>query len=542
VPVRWDLPRLEQAGAVFKDYRAFETDAAIKPPARFRALLQGYARQRAAARLDDELAQAARPANPQDWRASNFEQAAQAVPGLLAALRTLGQPARAEAWQAFMDGQAAHQLQLLQDQLLERRLYLPDASSVAGWNGNRLGALPAYGAFVSADMQDYLASQFDELSALADAAKAPRAWLEASGARQDRMATLLVAAWRKLDGELRKYVAKDPTSSLRRLEQFVSVDLNELDGSNCADKLVRFERGIQADYFQQQGQQAARMVLRRCVALQAGNARNGYRSIAEYFNAALLNRYPFSASADAASATPEQVRHLLRQLDAHYDQVRQWLVRQPAESAGPALGFLDTLASERALLGAMLAADGAGGAPAALSLSPEFRANRSREKGADQIIAWEMTSGAGPAVPGAPLAWRPGDAISVRMRWAKNSEFEPLADAHATDLAVDGKSAAWTYTGPWALLRLLRSHLAPAADLGLQEAASPPLLRFVVPLQSGSGKPAGEAIAYARLGITAQGKPERLAAPLFPHAPAPSLAPAPGADSATHSGTTVAAD
>jgi type VI secretion system protein ImpL len=541
VLVRWDVQRLEQAGAVAKDYRAFEADAAIKPPPRFRALLQGYARQRAGARLDDELALATRPAGVQDWRATNFEQAAQAVPGLIAALRLLGQPERAEAWQAFMDGQAAHQLQMLQDQLLERRLYLPDAASVALWNGNRLGALPAYGAFVSADMQDYLASQFDELGALADAARAPRAWLEASGARQDRAATLLVAAWRRLDAELRKYAAKDPASSLRRLEQFVSVDLNELDGVNCADRLVRFERGMQADYFQQQGQQAARLFLRRCGELQAENARNGYRSIAEYFNAALLNRYPFSASADAPPATPESVRHMLRQLDAHYDQVHQWLARQPNEAAGPALAFLDTLAASRALLGAMLAADGAG-APASLSLWPEFRVNRSREKGADQIIAWDLSSGAAAGAPGTPLAWRPGDPIAVRLRWAKNSEFEPLADPRAAAPAVDGKTAIWTYSGPWALLHLLGSHLAPPGDLGLQEAPSPPLLRFVVPLAAGNGKSAGDAIVYARLGVTAQGKPERLAAPPFPHAAAPALAPAAAIHPGPNPGTTVAAN
>jgi type VI secretion system protein ImpL len=304
------------------------------------------------------------------------------------------------------------------------------------------------------------------------------------------------------------------------------VDLNGIDSGNCSEKLVRLRRTRQADYFQRQGQLAAGMYLRRCTELQADGARSAYRAIATRYNATMLDNYPFATSISAPDAAPEQVRYMLRLLDAHYDNVRGWLALQQGDSAANALAFLDRLAAGRVLLGAMLQLAADGGVPAALDLWPEFRINRTRESGADQIIAWSVEAGAAAAMPDGPLAWRLGDPVALTLRWAKNSAREPAADSgRYPGLQVTAKQASWRYTGPWALLKAISSHAAAAADAGA-ETQLPQVLRFAVPTQYSDGKPAAETVAFARLGITLHGKPERLALPVFPHARAPSLAPA----------------
>lgn len=524
--VQWDVAGLEAAGAVFKDYLAYEGDSAIKPPPRYHAALQNFARQRAAAHMNEHLAQAAaRTAPQQDWRATNFDQARQQLPELIGGLRKLGQGASADRWQAMVDDQAEQTLHLLHAQLHERPLYLPDAGAVGNWNGGRLGAVPAYGAIVTADLKDYLAAQLNEVRAYADAAKGARAWLEGAGAGRPGASAALLASWRKLDAELGKYVAKDPTATVSQLEHLVLDDLNAIDSANCSDKLVQMQRGTQPDYFQRQGRRAAGMFLLRCTQLQTMNAHSAWQSIARHYNATLAGNYPFAASINAAPAEPEQVRYMLRLLDVHRAEVREWLGRQKGESGTKALAFLDELEAGRELLTAMLKVER--GAPATLDLWPKFRTNRAAENGAEQIIALNFDTGTGAAAAGKPQPWRVGEPITVNFVWAKDSLFQPAANPSLhTDFRVNGNQASWRYTGPWALLKLMSNHAVSPGDLGSQEPGIPQALRFTVPTQLIGGKPAQATVVFGRLDVTPHGKAERLALPSFPHAPAPVLAPA----------------
>jgi type VI secretion system protein ImpL len=528
VLVSWDPARLEAARAVEQEHAAYEAKLLEKAPPRFHAALQSSARERAAAHLHEELAQAAVPAPPgADWRVANFEAARVAVPPLLAALRKMGQPARVEQWQWLLDEQAGLLLGLLQAELNNRKLYLPDATVVAGWNGGRNGALQAYGAYVVADLPDYLMAQADEASALSDAAKGPRLWLEAAGPLRQRAWAAPLASWNRVAAELAKHAAKDPASTVLRLEQLITVDLNAIDSANCADKLVRMQRSRNVDYFQRQGQHAMNIYALRCSELQADGARKAYQSIAELYNAMLLERYPFAASMDAPPAAPEHVRHLLLLLETHQKEVRSWLERQDNAGAA-ALAFIDSLENARPLLSAILQREPVSGAPAALDLWPEFRINRVRERGADQIIAWDVETGAFQTIGAGALNWRLGDPLTLRLRWARDSAYEPAPDpARYPGLQVEAKKASWHYDGQWALLKMLSAHAAAPSELAARDAIAPQALRFSVPTRDARGQASSDAVAYARLGVSVHGKPERLALPAFPTTRAPPLLPPP---------------
>lgn len=520
VLVQWDALKLDEAAAVYKDYQGFAGDSAVRPPPRFAAALQNFARLRAAGQLDAQIAQAAAQAAPgRDPRSANFDQARQRMPALLAAFHALGQGGAADQWQGVMDEQAQLLLQILQGQLAARALYLPDGAAVAAWDGGRRGALPAYGAMGTADLQDYLAAQRDEVRSLDDAAKAPLAWLDTSGAAPSRTAGA-AAFWRRLDAELQKYTARDPAATLLQLERLVTEDLNAIDSTNCADKLAQLRHTRQADFFLQQGQQAVGLYLHRCAEVQAASASKAYLSIASHFNTTLFGKFPFSAATDAPPAAPDQVRYMLRLLDAHVDQVGKWLADLPDNSGAAALSFLNDLAAGRALLAAMTQQEH--GAPVALDLWPEFRVNRADEHGSDQVIGWALDAGAGAPAAGQPLAWRLGDPLTFSMRWASDSQYLPVpatvpAAGADPDLRAEARLASWRYADPWALLRLTSRHAART------QAGAAPLLRFAVPTQDRAGRLVAATVAFARLGVALHGKPERLALPAFPATRAPAL-------------------
>jgi type VI protein secretion system component VasK len=264
---------------------------------------------------------------------------------------------------------------------------------------------------------------------------------------------------------------------------------------------------------------------KHCVDLEAGAARRSYGQIAAHFNEHLWNRYPFAAARGAAPADPAQVRLLLQLLESNRRTASVLLKRQRDPASMAAAAFVERLVAVQPILTAMLAEDPAGGF-AALDLWPQFRINRAREKGGDQIFEWTLAiNGVAVGTDGSKaLPWRMADTIAVGLRWAKNSALTPAADIAPQDMGVEKATVTWRYDDPWSLLRLLTEHAAPLSDLADKDARAPVVLRFKVPTRDKKGNGTEEAIVYARLAVSVHGKPERLAVPPFPTGAAPPLA------------------
>lgn len=527
LPLVWNMDQLNGARDVLAELQAYEVAELAKAPVPYQATLRKLARLQAAALIEHELAAAAVPAQCETrWRCANFDDARQVMGPLLASLRKLEITSSAQRWQRLMDGQAMALLRELNQLADNGSLYLPDAHAVAGWDGARGGASLAYGVRAAGELQDYLDGQLLLVSELAQASHGPRAWLAQSGALAPREAQPWLADWSRVDAELARHAAKTPTGSLRRLEQWLNDDVAGLDSANCAQRLSRLAPA-QPDLFQRRMVKVAALYRPHCFMLEAGVSRSSYALIAAHFNRHLHNRFPFSAARDAAPADPEQVQRLLQLLDANLGTLRATLGRQKDLQSAAALAFIERLAAAQPLLSAVLTEDPAGG-PAALDLWPQFRINRAREKGAEQIIEWTLHAGGTlpPAAAGASagVSWRAGEPISMVLRWAKNSVQGPGTDPARPEMRISDGAARWQYDDPWALLHLLADHAAPLSDLAERDARAPVVLRFVVPTRDAAGAPAGDTVAYARLAVSVHGKPERLAAPAFPTNAAPSLA------------------
>lgn len=525
-PLSWDPQGLGDARELLADLEAYEKAELAKAPPAYAATLTRLARLQAGAALERTLAGAASPAacDPA-WRCANFEAARQSIGVMLPALRKLGMPDAAGLAQQVLDEQALVLLRELRDALENGPLYLPSSSALAEWNGPGAGA--AYGARSAADMQDYLQTQLELVTELSAASKGPRAWLAQPGTPAGRDAAAWLADWNRIDADLARYAAKSPDGSLRRLEQFLTAGLDELDSLNCGARLAA-AGSARGDFFQRRLARIAASYRPRCLVLAGQAGRSAYAAIASHYNAQLAERYPFSAAPGALDAEPEQVRRLLVLLDTRLAAARAAPAALSARGDPKALAaqdFLDRLAALKPLLAAVLAED-AGGGPAALDLWPQFRINRPRERGADQVIEWKLA--AGDALPPGPdgalgMAWRLGDPVTLRLRWARNSPLTPAPDPARPRLDVVEREASWDYRGPWALLRLLGDHSAPLAELSERDAAAPVVLRLVVPTRDATGAAGPDAVGYVRVGVMAHGKRDRLALAPFPTRPAPAL-------------------
>ncbi|RMH15727.1 MAG: hypothetical protein D6701_09790, partial [Gemmatimonadetes bacterium] len=156
-----------------------------------------------------------------------------------------------------------------------------------------------------------------------------------------------------------------------------------------------------------------------------------------------------------------------------------------SEPGGPEfMRYLATLGHAFDLYSALLLPPDSGGAPQSrVEIEVDFRTDRQREIGAENIAEWAMRIGNrtfrhGDSVRARTVDWHLADPVVLTLRWADQSPVIPAPTAGGQPV-VRGRTVEYRFTGPWALLRAI-SELASgpgrASDAGWQT------LRVDVPL------------------------------------------------------------
>lgn len=333
-------------------------------------------------------------------------------------------------------------------------------ADVSGWDGSRNFGLQLYRSTDTQDLKRNLAQQFNTMLALSETHTSALAWLRGRNnlgfADQEK-----VRRFADLSDELAKYKAQNPISSPLLLDQLLSRDFVEMDAASCGGilktsalvtgqgDLARFTRGLH-----DQAQQ-------RCLELQQKDAAVAWAAIADYFNQYLANRFPFSYSLQAEDADPARVQHFVEVLDQNLARAQEGLKLSQSADRAAAKDFLDRLQLARAWLGPLFQRD-KGGAQG-VDLDVRWRTDRDAERGADQVIAWSLYAAdrqlSFPGGDGQRLHWSVGEPVKLMLRWAKDSPQRPDIDPQQASMAVADLEVGWEYNGPWALPRMLRSHI-----------------------------------------------------------------------------------
>lgn len=324
-------------------------------------------------------------------------------------------------------------------------------------------------------IEEYLANQREHIRSLATDYASPLAsYLQVQGLQH----AADFDQWSAIVHDVSDYDSKKPGNSIAALENFVRTDINKIAVENGCHTSGSAERS--SDYFLMIRSTLQSAAVEECSSIALSAYQN---QLARFFNSKLAGRFPFaplSSEPGAAQADPADVSEFLRRIGEQAGGLKQFFSGK--DQYAEELKFIDQCLALRD----MLAATAAGEAPAA-DLTVYFRVNQAAEKGGNQIIDWSLEAGdVAIHYPGSDnsLRWHYGDGVHVEFRYAKDSPQVPKAAASDANVRIDGRTVAWSYSGPWALFELFAQHGGKAANFGVSPQMLPSTLGFVIPATS----------------------------------------------------------
>ena len=492
-----DVGTVQRALAVLPAYRQYVAGPLAQAPDAYRAALLAAAGNEAVksmlAALSTPTQQAAQQGSGSVAdTAAQFDALHKSALDLIAAFDSLGRDDLATSVALRVSDAAVVVLRTADAQLQQLAPFRPVRGDFSGWDGHTGGSLRAFGAATPQALQAYLAAQAAAIADLAEGPAGALDWLSAQKPPLTPADAQLVSRWKALSADLAQYRAKSPASAMIAVQTIIGDQLDKLDLGNCSASLEQVSVPPAGDIVASAGSRLVSSAREQCFRLQMGTGMQAYEQIRSFFARYLAGHFPFAADATAPGADLRQTAAFVALLDNQLPQAQAGLAAAAAAGRGRADGadaFIAQLARAKPWLDTLLAR-GADGTLQGVELSVEWRVDRADEVGADQVIEWKLASGSDtltyPATGEPPARWRPGQPVSLSLRWAKDAPWQPMFDTAQPTLAGEHGAATWSASDTWALLRLVRLHVMPE-DASLTSAGLPPRLLFTVPVRDRSG-------------------------------------------------------
>jgi type VI secretion system protein ImpL len=371
--------------------------------------------------------------------------------------------------------QAYNLLTILDRRLGEEDPYTSKEGNFGWWNGKGSLAFDSYQVRNASELAEYLNTQRERIKFLEQQSEPLVQFLNTALPTRGEAQTRLITKWERIIADYKQYDGKKPGASLAALEDFILNRLDKVTPDNaCKDVEPESEgRVLNQDYFQMIRSSLRSSVVARCRFLSSQGVYSAYSEIADLFNRTLAGSFPFgplgNADKPAVEAAPEAIVEFFRLYDRNVKTARSTLKEDPrfADSAGPALAFLDEMEAVRPLV-VPASADAEKEPPLTVDFTPHFRSNQAAEVGGNQIIDWTMQAGGQifrTREPDHPGRWRTGNPIRLSLRWANDSTYLPAPD-NQPNLKIRGeRNAFFEYTNRWALLAFLRRQQAAPSEI-----------------------------------------------------------------------------
>ena len=341
-----------------------------------------------------------------------------------------------------------------------------------------------------------------------------------------------VEKWSKVISVLTDYEKKVPGNSLEDLERFIEVDLNKIQLANCEQQLEgSIDRYNRDDFFKDRKYTIGTTMVRRCNAILKKVTLTGYVELQTYFAERLSGRFPFAGPDVLAEVETGDVLEFYKMFD-RYSGAFKALIKPDGggsralfgDSTAEVLRFIQQVEKARALFGPLLASEDEN-PDLILDSEVEFRMNRDNEVNGNQIIQWWAQIGdqrIDHRDNKRGSQWRTNDGYSVCFRWAKDAMFLPAVNQRAEHARVNGRTVCYTFSGRWALLRLLTQHASTPADRGRRSFLRPHTLRFETETSLASAARGATSLlvtdtrVYVRVGLQLPGAKSAFRMPEFP--------------------------
>ncbi len=492
-----DAGTVQRALAVLPAYRQYVAGPLVQAPDSYRAALLAAAGNEAVKSMLAALSTPTQLAAQQGTSsiadaAAQFDALHKSALDLIAAFDSLGRDDLATSVALRVSDAALVVLRSADAQLQALAPFRPVRGDFSDWDGRTGGSLRAFGANSPQSLQAYLAAQAAAVAELADGPAGALDWLGAQKPPLDPADAHLVSRWKALTADLTQYRAKSPASAMIAVQTIIGDQLDKLDLGNCSASLEQVSVPTAGDIVASAGARLVSSAREQCFRLQTGTGMQAYEQIRSFFTRYLAGHFPFASDAAAPGADLRQTAAFVTLLDSQLPQAQAGLAAAVAggrvQSDG-AEAFIAQLARAKPWLDSLLAR-GADGTLQGVELNVEWRVDRADEEGADQVIEWKLVSGSDtltyPASGQPAMRWRPGQPVSLSLRWAKDAPWQPMFDTAQPTLSGEHGSATWSASDTWALLRLVRLHLMPD-DASLTSAGLPPRLLFTVPVRDRTG-------------------------------------------------------
>jgi type VI secretion system protein ImpL len=492
-----DVSTVQRALAVLPAYRQYVAGPLVQAPDAYRAALLAAAGNEAvksmlAALSTPEQLTAQQGGSSVAETAAQFDALHKSALDLIAAFDSLGRDDLATSVALRVSDAALVVLRTADAQLQQLAPFRPVRGDFSGWDGHTGGSLRAFGAASPQALQAYLTAQAAAIADLAEGPAGALDWLNTQKPPLDPADAQLVARWKALSADLAQYRAKSPASAMVAVQAIIGDQLDKLDLGNCSASLEQVSVPPAGDIVASAGSRLVSSAREQCFRLQMGTGMQAYEQIRSFFARYLAGRFPFASDATAPGADLRQTAAFVALLDSQLPQAQAGLAATAAAGRGRADGadaFIAELARAKPWLDTLVAR-GADGTLQGVELNVEWRVDRADEVGADQVIEWKLASGSDTLtypISGSPAArWRPGQPVSLSLRWAKDAPWQPMFDTAQPTLSGEHGLATWSVSDTWALLRLVRLHLMPE-DASLTSAGLPPRLLFTVPVRDRTG-------------------------------------------------------
>lgn len=523
--VRWNAEALEDASTLVADYDTFIRDELPTSPRSLWSLIRTAGAERLEIMVNDRIAgsldtsrtRVRSSVDSEEALGQSVEQFALASPYLVSLISAYDDLGREDSYLDLLDIAAGGAFVLLEDAdalFNAEPLYTPRGGDFGWWQGRPGAALEAFRARDVFELGDVLDRQRGRISLIATSYVRPLTdFLNDMDIRLSDREVGLLSKWQRILTEVTKFNLQQADNTVSELERFITGPLMDVRFAGCVDTLGSSNlEGRSADFFLARITRLARTVRDRCLELAGIEAQTAYNAIADSFADTLSGRFPFTEgpySGEAREASPAELIRFFQVYDRNVANARTAL--EQAEDLGlsrdRALAFLTRMDRARAVFDPWLSATSGDDTPV-FDLAASFRVNRTRERGANQVIDWSLSSGAdttGLRQPGeGGLRWSLGDPISVELRWAADSIEVPAASARDQSARVAGRAVSLTYDNAWALFALLAQHRTSSEDFVDRIDPRPHTLRVVQPTRPADGGNIDSARLYFRVEIFAQ--------------------------------------
>ncbi|TGW15211.1 hypothetical protein EIL50_02550 [bacterium NHP-B] len=380
--------------------------------------------------------------------------------------------------------QALHILEKINAIYESEAPYEPRQDIVTQWRGNPRHVFAAFGASSQQDLKNYLTNQRERLRYLAKEFAGPAVELLKIIYTSDSSALPhLMLKWSDILTQLQFY-ERNAANTLQMLESFISTTLPSLTLEGCPISLHLAKNPAGIDYFLDRINSIRASFARQCALANRDASLASYKKITSYFNTHLAGRYPFTPKnfETDEDVSLEKLKIFFSIFDKEGPYVKELLTREGRKKSHylKALNFIKSIEKTRAFFRLCIDTSGEDKAPS-VPLEVTFRTQKDQEKQANQLISWSLLAGEKTVYAKnktAKVWWSQGSPLKVDFRWALGSLYRPVPSSLQPCLNVDGLTASLSYSGDWALLKMLQYQHAEVVGDGDNQSV---MVRFSIP-------------------------------------------------------------